>query len=348
MVLNPISKVTGFVNRHRYIVGALLSILLTGAAVVVVALRAEEAPKIVSYWPLVLAVAASAASWWLQGLISSVLAQPHLEKLHIADMTRVYLAGAFVGGISPIRGGEIPVEVLLLRRIGLTTAQGSTIVVTRGLLNVSVVTVATAGALIFAPDLAKVGSWKLLGGAVAIGVIWALLTFLTRRAKTREQTAGEGKDPSPEEETSPVEPGRWVRWRTIVTSFLADMRGTFGLFLRPGNRRLLVISAILMLFYWAMRLSFGPLALIAAGYTGDWVPIVVAQLLLVSFVLPFAPTPGGSGAVELGFTALVGAYAPTSVVLSGVIIYAGLTHYLPTVVGGLFTGRQIFQSVNRR
>ena len=344
--MSPISGVAGFISRHRYTVGALLSILLTGAAVAVVAIRAEKPPEIVSYWPLVLAVAASFVSWWLQGLISAVLAQPHLDKLHVADMTRVYLAGAFVGGISPVRGGEIPVEVLLLRRIGLSTAQGSTVVVTRGLLNVSVVTVATAGALIFAPDLAKVGSWKLLGGAVAVGVIWALLTLLTRRSKSPGRTAA-GEVSSPEESVL-EEPGRWARWRNIITSFLSDMRGTFGLFLHPGNRRLLIISSLLMLFYWAVRLSFGPLALIAAGYTGDWVPIVVAQLLLVSFVLPFAPTPGGSGAVELGFTALVAAYAPATVVLSGVIIYSGLTHYLPTLVGGIFTGRQIFRSVNRR
>lgn len=295
-------------------------------------------PEIVSYWPLALAVGASVLSWWLQGLISAVLARPHLEKLRTLAMTRVYLAGAFVGGISPVRGGEIPVEVLLLRQLGLSAAQGSTVVVTRGLLNVSVATLATAAVLIFVPDLASVGSWKLLAGALAIGVIWALLALVARGIRRRRLTnRAEGDAPT-------GEPGRWRRWRTTIVYFLSDMRATFALFLRPGHRLLLAYGAVLMLIYWAVRLSFGPLALMAAGYTGDWVPVVVAQLLLVTFVLPLAPTPGGSGAAELGFTALVGAHAPEAVLLSGVVIYAGLTHYLPTMIGGLLTSRQLWRS----
>lgn len=300
-------------------------------------------PEIVSYWPLVLAVGASVVSWLLQGLISALLARPHLERLRTLDMTRVYLAGAFVGGISPVRGGEIPVEVLLLRRLGLSAAQGSTVVVTRGLLNVSVATLATAAVLIFVPEFASVGSWKLLAGAVGIGVIWALLAFLTGRIRMRRIRSDAREEGAPNEKF-----GRWTRWRTTIVGFLADMRGTFALFLRPGYRPILVYGAVLMLLYWALRLSFGPLALMAAGYTGDWVPVVVAQLLLVTFVLPLAPTPGGSGAAELGFTALVGAHASEVVLLSGVIIYAGLTHYLPTMVGGLLTGRQLWRSPDRR
>jgi uncharacterized protein (TIRG00374 family) len=317
-------------------------VLLTAVAVAVVALKAERMPEIVSYWPLALAVGACVVSWWLQGLISALLARPHLEKLRTLDMTRVYLAGAFVGGISPVRGGEIPVEVLLLRRLGLSAAQGSTVVVTRGLLNVSVATMATAAVLIFVPELASVGSWKLLIGALGIGVIWALLAFLARGIRRRQIASGTEDGPPHQE------PRRWTRWWTTITGFLADMRGTFALFLRPGHRALLVYGAVIMLLYWAVRLSFGPLALMAAGYNGDWVPVVVAQLLLVTFVLPLAPTPGGSGAAELGFTALVGAHAPEAVLLSGVILYAGLTHYLPTMVGGLLTGRQLWRSPSRR
>lgn len=336
MALNPVSAIAAFVRRHRYVVGTVASVLLTVAAVVVIALRANRVPEIVSYWPLVVAVGASGVSWWLQGVVSGLLAFPQLKTLRTLDMTRVYLAGAFVGGISPVRGGEIPVEVLLLRRIGLSAAAGSTVVVTRGLLNVSVVTVATAGVLIFVPELARVGSWRLLAGALGIGVIWALLAFLASRVRIRR---GGARSEGPLAE----EPRRWERWRETIVDFLAGMRGTFALFFHSGHRGLLVYASILMLVYWAFRLSLGPLALMAAGYTGGWVPVVVAQLLLVTFVLPFAPTPGGAGATELGFAALMGAYASHATVLSGVIIYAGLTHYLPTVVGALATGRQLWR-----
>lgn len=301
--------------------------LLTAAAVGVIAAKANRMPEIESYWPLAVALGASLLSWWLQGLVGAVLALPQLGKLHVLDMTRVYLAGAFVGGISPVRGGEIPVEVLLLRRIGLPVAAGSTVIVTRGMLNVSVIAVAAGVVLIFFPELARVGSWQLLAGALGIGVVWALLVLLARRLRLRR---GERDGPR-------------GRWRSLIFGFLDEMREAFALFFQPGHRRLLAYAAGLMLVYWAFRLSFGPLALMAAGYSGDWVPVVVAQLLLVTFVLPLAPTPGGAGAAELGFAALMSAYASHATVLSGVIIYAGLSHYLPTVVGAIVAGRQLLR-----
>ena len=129
--------------------------------------------------------------------------------------------------------------------------------------------------------------------------------------------------------------------------FLKDMRSSFVLLWRREYRQLMVYSALIMLLYWAVRLSFGVLALMAAGYTGGWVPVVVAQLLLITFVLPLAPTPGGSGAAELGFAALLSAYAPQAILFSGVLIYAGLTHYLPTVVGALFSGHQLLRRRRR-
>jgi len=294
--------------------------------VAVVARRVGRAPEIESYWPLAVAAGASLLSWWLQGLIAAVLALPQLGKLQVLDMTRVYLAGAFVGGISPVRGGEIPVEVLLLRRLGLPVAVGSIVVVTRGMLNVSVVVVSAAAVLVFFPELARVGSWQLLAGALAVGALWALLALLARRLGLRRR----GQEERPR-----------GRWRSLVSGFLDEMREAFALFFQPGRRRLLACAAGLTLAYWAFRLSFGPLALMAAGYGGDWVPVVVAQLLLVTFVLPLAPTPGGAGAAELGFAALMSAHASHATVLSGVIVYAGLSHYLPTVAGALVAGHQL-------
>jgi uncharacterized membrane protein YbhN (UPF0104 family) len=78
------------------------------------------------------------------------------------------------------------------------------------------------------------------------------------------------------------------------------------------------------------------------GWSGGWTPVIVAQLLLASFVLPLAPTPGGSGARELGLAALLSAHVPEGQLLSGIVVYSGLTYYLPVVVGALFAGRQLW------
>jgi uncharacterized protein (TIRG00374 family) len=322
------------VSRYRYAIGGLLGLLLTILAVVVIAVRAEEMPRVASVWPLLLALGVSVVAWWLQGLISAVLARPQLKSLHVRDMTRIYLAGAFIGGISPIRGAEIPYEVYLLRRLGLSAGEGSTVIIAKGLLNVSVLTLGALAGLFVTSKLPKVENLGLIMAALAVGGIWALAVFLLRRRARRrlKRTAERVQRPG---------------WRAKVSNFFRDMRRSFTLLWHREHRTTIAYSTALMLIYWAFRLSFGPLSLMAAGWSGDWVPVVLAQLFLSSFILPLAPTPGGSGATELSFVALLSAYATQSQLLSGVIIYSGLTHYLPTVVGAFFTGRQLWQGVGR-
>lgn len=291
-----------------------------------ISLQAKEMPQVTKVWPLFIAVGASVVAWTLQGVVSALLARPQLGSLRVLDMTRIYLAGAFIGGISPIRGAEIPYEIYLLRRLGLSAGEGGTVVVTRGLLNVIVLTAGAVGGLIFSSKLPKIESGHLLLAVLGLGVIWATASFLIRRRAKRAARQVET-----------------TGWRASIRNFFQDMRRSFALLLRPEQRGIMIASVLVMIVYWAFRLSLGSLAMMAAGWSGDWVPVVLAQLFLSSFILPLAPTPGGSGATELGFAALLSAYATNSQLLSAVIIYAGLTHYLPTAVGAFFTGRQLWQ-----
>src|SRR3712207_495545 len=95
--------------------GALLSICLPALAVGLIAVKVGETPRVVSLWPRLAALAASAVNWWLQGLIYAVLARPHLNVLEVGAMFRVEMAGLFVALISPIRGAELPYKAYLLR-----------------------------------------------------------------------------------------------------------------------------------------------------------------------------------------------------------------------------------------
>ena len=125
-------------KRYSYATGALLGILLTTLAIVLITVRTGEMPKVISVWPLFAALGVSAVTWWLQGLIVAVLARPQLKSLRVVDMVRVYMAGGFVWGISPIKGAEVPFEVYLLKRFGLSVGEGSTVVITRVLLDIVV------------------------------------------------------------------------------------------------------------------------------------------------------------------------------------------------------------------
>src|ERR687893_1811322 len=125
-------------RRYSYAAGALLGILLTALAIVVIAVRTDEIPRVVSVWPLLAALGTSVVTWWLQGLIYALLARPQLKGLRVGDMFRVDMAGMFVALISPIRGAELPYKAYLLRRLGLSAGEGSNVVVTRVLLDAAV------------------------------------------------------------------------------------------------------------------------------------------------------------------------------------------------------------------
>jgi uncharacterized protein (TIRG00374 family) len=321
-------------RRYSYAAGALLGVLLTALAIVLITVRIGEMPRVMSVWPLFAALGVSVVTWWLQGLIVAVLARPQLKSLRTGDMVCVYMAGGFVWGVSPIKGAEVPFEVYLLKRLGLSAGEGSTVVVTRVLLDVAILTPTALGGLVLAFDPPEVEpSPLLLAGSTIAGLIAAII-LLTRKRGRRKRGS---------REASPGGSGWRARGWAKIYRFFGDMQRSLALFWRCRYRVTLIYGGILTVVYWAFRLSLGPLALMAAGWSGDWIPVIVAQLLLFSLVLPLVPTPGGSGAREFGFAALMAAYVPGEQLLSGTIIYAGLAHYLPVFVGAFFAGRYLWQ-----
>ena len=324
-------------KRYSYAAGALLGVLLTALTIVLITVRIGEMPHVVSVWPLVAALGVSAVTWWLQGLIVAVLARPQLKSLRVGDMVRVYMAGGFIWGISPLKGAEVPFEVYLLKRFGLSMGEGSTIVLTRILLDIVVLTPTALGGLVLTSNLPNVEHLPLLplAGPTIAGLIVAIILVMRKRGRWKLRSR----------KPSPGGSGWRVRKRAKISRFFGDMQRSLALVWRRGYRATLIYSCTLTIVYWASRLSLGPLALMAAGWSGDWIPVVVAQLLLFSLVLPLAPTPGGSGARELGFAALLTAYVPEEQLLSGTIVYTGLAYCLPVVVGAFFAGHQLWLRV---
>ena len=322
-------------KRYSYAIGALLGILLATSAIVLIIVRTGgEMPRVMSVWPLFAALGVSAVIWGLQGLIVAVLARPQLKSLQVYEMVRVYMAGGFVWGISPVKGVEVPFEVYLFKRLGLSVGEGSTVVITRVLLDVVILTPAALGGLVLTFDLPEIQHLPLLlTGSTSIGLV-ATIIFLMRK---RGQWESGSRKPA-------LSRYGWrARGRANISRFFGDMRRSLALFWHRGYRATLIYSGALTIVYWTFRLSLGPLALMAAGWSGDWIPVIVAQLLLFSLVLPLAPTPGGSGARELGFAALLTTYVPEEQLLSGIIVYTGLAYYLPVIVGAFFAGRQLWQ-----
>jgi len=326
-------------RRYGYPIGALLGLLLPSLVIILIAARAEEMPRVVSVWPLLAALGTSVVTWWLQGLIYAVLARPQLKGLRVDDMFRIDMAGLFVALISPIRGAELPYKVYLLKRLGLSAGEGGNVVITRVLLDAVVLTPAALCGLVLISRFPDTPTPTFLSVSLAAAVVLAAAAFLVRR---RGRRRSENREPCS------GEPGWRARERAKISAFLRDIHRSFASYWRRGHRTTLVYAVGLTVVYWALRLCAGPLALMAVGWSGSWIPMVVSQLLLASFVLPLAPTPGGSGVRELGLVVLLSGYVPEGQLLSGLIVYTGLTHWLPLIASAYFAGHEFWREIFRR
>ncbi len=315
-----------------------MSICLTAIAVGVIAVEVGEAPRVASVWPLLAAVGASAVTWWLQGLIYAVLARPRLKVLEVGGMFRVEMAGLFVALVSPIRGAELPYKAYLLGRLGLSAGEGANLVVTRVLLDAVVLTPAALAALaLFSTALPDVQGLGPMLAFLAIAVAAATsISLICGRAWRRRSNA-----------SRPSGSGWQARAGARISGFLRDARRSFASYWRPGYRATLVYAVALTTVYWALRLTAAPLALMAVGWSGDWIPVLAAQLLLVSFVLPLVPTPGGGGVRELGLATLLSGYVPEGQLLGGLIVYTALSHWLPLIASAFFAGRELWRGIFR-
>jgi uncharacterized protein (TIRG00374 family) len=321
-------------RRYGKTIGALLALLLPTLVIVLVATRAQAMPRVVSFWPLLAALGACVMAWWLQALIYAVLAKPLLRGLRVGGMFRVEMAGLFVALMSPLRGAELPYKAYLLRRLDLSAGEASIVVGTRVLLDAAVLTPTALAALPLYSELPEMKASNLL----FVGSVATVVAICVRR-RARRGAGNRSSHP----------PGSAWRARAAakISGFLREMHRSFASFWRQGQRAILLYAIALTTVYWVLRLSAGPLALMAVGWSGDWIPVVAAQLLLASFVLPFAPTPGGGGARELGLATLLAGYVPEGQLLGGLIVYTAFSHWLPLIASAFFAGNELWRGIFR-
>lgn len=333
----------------RAILGILLGVALSAVGVFIAATQVQGPPKIVEIWPIALAIVTMFAAWSLQGAIIALLSWPRLGKVEVLDMTRVYLATQAAGAITPFAGGEIAYQLLELDRQGLPAEDAGAVITIRSVMNGVVVFLGAAVALSFVPKIPFVGRTRLplsaheilLWAAIAIAVIGVLVSAVVMYT---------GKKPSDTWEL-PERPGPLKEIVRRISDYIRRGKD-YGrhvkdslLWIWHEESRVVLGCFGLMALYWAIYPFLGTLALRACGWDGTgWIHVYLAQYVLF-LVIPLAPTPGNSGAAELAFVALMGAYVPHGALLGGVIIWRLLNHYSEQIIGGFIAGRHLPEDI---
>ncbi len=248
------------------------------------------------------------------------------------------LGGDFGAAITPSRAGAEPARYLILRQGGLMGATLLVVLYAELFFEmISLLVVSAAMLLIFDASRAAVLSLGgvLIGYCATIIGIGAVGWYLGRRKA--------GDVPPPWAERLRLTGARWHRVQRWVERF----RHTVDAF-KTMHRGWGTASCGVSIVHVIARFTTLPILVLVASSD----PVPVGPLVLWPFTLLYGgqmvPAPGGGGAVELGFRAMLGSTIPQDTFAAALVWWRFYSFYLYIGLGALVAGNLVLRAIRER
>lgn len=285
---------------------------------------------------LVLALALSALSWLGQGLGFAALSSRGIRG-ELINMTAAFLGGDFAALVTPFGSGGIPAGVFCLTREGLTAGESSAIIAMHSLLTGAFFLIVGVVAAIVLPLKTQGAELLVWSGVAAIAVVLAFVIWLSAR------------------------PHAAIAWleRVLAKPWLARLLGAKrahalaetinhearqfadNVKILTRERPSQLVLSFLGLFMSRVCLVVClPVIMYGLGWRGDLLPLMATAVGAMALAI-VAPTPGGSGAVEVATAALLSTQAPAALAGAATMLWRGVTYYTEVFVGWLVFTRYL-------
>lgn len=245
--------------------------------------------------------------------------------------------GAWGSYLTPFQSGSAPMSVWVLKRAGIPVPEAVT--------SIFVTFVATVGFFAIAGPLAVwLGAGKSLAqhglvlgitlydlfktsltifGFIGVAMLAAIVSPGLMKRLLQRIALRIGR-------RSPKAAARMEKMMAGVDR-AHDCMVAFG---SPKGLVTLLLAIVISAPSHANKLLAGYVALRALGIPADFTDILLLQTL-ISFLLYFAPTPGGSGLAELTSAAVMSIYVPREMTPSYTLIWRFINSYATVIVGSL-------------
>jgi uncharacterized protein (TIRG00374 family) len=262
-------------------------------------------------WYLLLALLSTAVmiaadAWSL--LVLARVFKPQIERRPVVSTA---LESHLIGGATSFGGFEIPYQIVMLRRGGLTGSQAMSVVIFKGLVHTLILAVVALVSLLPFTDspMSSLQRWLLLGATGALLLVWVIVWLWVQRPLGRAFVP--------------------KRLHGKLDELVEAARAFGG-----ASRRTIAALVSLQLVYWIAMFAILICVLHALGWRGSVVPIITGQAVM-QVLMPLSPLPGGAGVAELSYLALIGPSTPESIHISSLVLWRFFTWVVPVAVGAV-------------
>jgi uncharacterized protein (TIRG00374 family) len=292
------------------------------------------APLGLSWWAHLLALGAVTFELTLRSAKIALSARACGIPLQFGTAARATLGGDFATAITPARVGAEPARFLVLREAGVPAARALLVLFLELFIELVSLVIIAGVLLAFLPASgALTGVAAMVGGyatvVLGLGVGgWAL---------SRRRTHGP--------------PPRWARavglsagfWRRVQLG-LRNLRGSVDA-LRHARFSMMAASLACSIAHISGRLMTLPIIITSLGAEVNLTSLILWPLVLL-YGGALIPAPAGGGAMEFGFSAIMGDILPPDVLAASLIWWRFYSYYVYVLLGAFAAGRTVMRALN--
>ncbi len=281
---------------------------------------------------LLLAVLVMNGDWFGAGLRLFILSRRRTKKIGYVACLKAALANTFMGAVTPSQTGGGPAQIYVLYKEGMPVVEAMSISLMTFLTTVVFLVLSTGTIILLNLDssLSNQTLRFLFRYGVSLFLIIGVLVIVFI-----------------------AKPDLLRRVMTLFFNFLSKFRKKH--FLRPGGKANEIIDAVdrchkIMVFYFTRA---WPAMIVAVLITGAIFFVkfftaflivkglgveasvweVISIQILITLATYFCPTPGATGAAELGSAVLMASIVPVELIMLYVVLWRAIVAYTAVILG---------------
>lgn len=291
---------------------------------------------------LLLALLLVVLMWMSQGLSMQVLASALDERISLKDGTKNYLVGSFISNVTPFASGGGPFQVFLLHQKGMSLGKASSIITVQWSLRQVFFGILAPVFFFFYRDYIDPGKIPAnvfnIAVITGIAITFLLLFFIWKPQVVPVLACGIVRLPGIR--ALMKKRNYEERFNQMSERAFHEIDIFHGCLAKLAHTRKLemVLATIFIGLFWSFYFMVAPVILVGLGAQPHFYQAFIMQTIMF-LVLPYIPTPGASGAAELGFVACFAPFVPLHILGILAISWRILTYYFSTMFGGMITLR---------